>query len=156
MLHKILKIFFLSLICLSAKSQSPTGLPTVNSPQGYYNIGWLRSDSGFIMALRDTSVRARFAGTGFMWQHPGADTNVWFNDGLRYFHYLKSGQDVINALGYAPIALNSISATSPIVYNNLTGVISCPTCGSGGGGNIVSLNTLTAANQILVSGSART
>lgn len=62
----------------------------------------------------------------------------------------------LNAIyGFTPIPLTAISATSPIIYNNATGVISCPSCGVSGGG-ISSLNALTAANQFMVVGSAGT
>lgn len=59
--------------------------------------------------------------------------------------------DIIGVLGLTPISLSSLSATAPIVYNNSTGVISCPTCGVSGGG-ISSLNALTAANQTFAIG----
>jgi hypothetical protein len=63
--------------------------------------------------------------------------------------------DIIGALGFTPISLTSLSGTTPIVYDNVTGVISCPTCGSSGGG-IASLNTLTATNQLFATGYAGT
>jgi hypothetical protein len=59
--------------------------------------------------------------------------------------------DITGALGFTPIPLTAISADPPIVYNNSTGVISCPTCGSSGGG-IASLNGLTATNQLFAIG----
>ena len=61
------------------------------------------------------------------------------------------GSDITTALGFTPIPLTALSATTPIVYNNATGVISCPTCGSSGGG-ISSLNGLTTSNQLFAVG----
>ena len=61
------------------------------------------------------------------------------------------GSDITTALEFTPIPLTALSATTPIVYNNATGVISCPTCGSSVGG-ISSLNGLTTSNQLFAVG----
>jgi lysophospholipase L1-like esterase len=44
--------------------------------------------------------------------------------------------DIVGALGFTPISLTSLSAVGPISYNNATGVISCPSCGTGGGDRV--------------------
>lgn len=98
-LNKIFILFVVGLMgCVAAKSQppAPAGLPSVNTTN-YYKIGWIQSDSGFISALRDTTVRSRFPGLEFMWQHSGVDTSKWLWNGLRYVKQLNS-QDTIKFL----------------------------------------------------------
>lgn len=131
-----LKILLLLLICVSAKAQSPqpSGLPAPYST-GYYRIGWLQSDSGSITATRDTNFVPKFQGTQILWMHSGVDTAIWMRIGSRWVKQLRAYPlDIINTLGFTPISRSSISATSPILYDNITGIFSCPSCGTGSGG----------------------
>lgn len=95
-MRKIIKIFFLLLVACSVKAQAPpapSGFPAPYSA-AYYRIGWLQSDSGLILASRDTSVRSKFAGLMFLWQHAGLDSSQWFYNGSRYIKTLNS-QDTL-------------------------------------------------------------
>ena len=154
-MKKILNILLLSLICFTAKSQSPTGLPSPNSPLSYYVVGWLKSDSGVINVLRDTTVRSRYAGLQIFWQNQGVDSNVWYFDGARYFHYPKSTQDIYNLLGGVPVTQLTTTGASGTPATLANGILNIPTPtgGGGGGGNIVSINTLTNPNLFIITGS---
>lgn len=137
-MKKLLSIL-LCVLCLNAFSQQPrpVGLPSPFSTN-WYRVGFIQGDSGVINAVRDTSLRARFAGTMVFWQHGGVDSNLWINDGNKWFHYLKNGQDVINALGYTPLA----NITGYIQQGNNVTITGLGTLGSpyiinasGGGGS---------------------
>lgn len=159
-MKRYIKLLLLLLIgfCANAQTPVPAGFPAPKSTS-WYDVGWLQGDSGIINAKRDTTFRSRFAGTQIMWQHNGVDTNVWFNDGNKYFRYLRTSSDIINVLGYTPLrnitgfvqqgANMNITGTGtsgdPYVFNSL---------GGGGSGNLVSINTLTASNQFMVVGSS--
>ena len=102
----IIKILLLLFIGFSAKANSldsiPSGFPAPYS-QAWYRIGTMMPDTLFVNPRRDTNFIPRFAGSQVFWQHPGSDSNIWISDGRRFFHYLKSGADVTNALGFTPI-----------------------------------------------------
>src|ERR1700753_343017 len=91
----LFKIFFLLLLSGMVKAQTgnPSGLPAPYST-GYYRIGWIQSDSGFISALRDTTIRSKYPGLHFLWQHPSKDTSDWFWNGSRYIKTLNT-QDTL-------------------------------------------------------------
>lgn len=167
-----LKILFLLLMGFSAKSQAPapSGFPAPYSA-AYYRIGWLYTDSGYIAAPRDTNWVPKYQGTEIIWLHAGVDTAKWIRIGNKWVKELKTGDvtpaiwgnitgtlsnqtDLQNALN-TKIGLTSLSAASPIVYNNSTGQFSCPSCGTGGGG-ITSLNALTATTQTFATGTSGT
>lgn len=87
----VIKILVLLLItAASVKGQSPFGLPIVKTA-GWYELGFIKSDSGYIPAVRDTNFVARFPGTTILWQHAGFDTSYWYNDGAKWNKILKSG-----------------------------------------------------------------
>ena len=102
----IIKILLLLFIGFSAKANSldsiPSGFPAPYSA-AWYRIGTMMPDTLFVNPRRDTNFIPRFAGSQVFWQHPGLDSNIWISDGRRFFHYLKSGADVTNALGFTPI-----------------------------------------------------
>lgn len=158
-MKRYIKLLLLLLIgfCANAQTPVPAGFPAPKSTS-WYDVGWLQGDSGIINAKRDTTFRARFSGTQIMWQHNGVDTNVWYNDGNKYFRYLRTGADVIGALGYTPLA-NITAYIQPganVTFGGL-GTSGSPyvinAVGGGGSGNLVSINTLTSANQFMVVGS---
>lgn len=136
-----MKILLLMLIGFSSKAQLPKGFPSPFSTS-WYRVGFMQSDSGIINASRDTSFLPRFIGTEILWAHAGVDTSKWIFNGIKW-------------VKEAGISLSSISATGPIQYNPSTGVISCPSCGTGSGG-INSLNTLTASSQTFSVGTGGT
>lgn len=68
----ILFIFF-SIIAISAKSQLPSTLPTVNTT-GWYKLGYLKTDSGRIDAVRDTNWTPKYIPTTVYWEHAGTDS----------------------------------------------------------------------------------
>lgn len=148
-----IKILFLLLVSFSLKAQPrPQGLPSPFS-NAWYRVGFLQSDSGIIFPTRDTSLRARFAGTSMLWQRPGVDTNLWINDGIRYFRYLKNGTDVINALGYAPLAniTGYVQAGTNVTITGL-GTIGSPYVISSIGGGSGNFNSFSFTNQNGITG----
>jgi hypothetical protein len=153
---RILKILILLLLIAGvSRAQSPYGLPSPYNSNGYYRIGWYQSDSGILNALRDTTVRMKYAGMEIMWPHSTVDTNVWFYDGRAYFRYLRTAADVYNVLGGIPamsLTTNNTSGAATLV----NGVLNIPqySGGGGGSGNILSLNGLTAGTQYLTVGSS--
>lgn len=56
-------IFFLLLVQIVNGQAQPLGVPTVNSPSGYYNIGWLKSLNGIIPGSREPNFVAKYGGT---------------------------------------------------------------------------------------------
>lgn len=133
MLRRLLHILLLTLLCFTVKSQTllPANLPSPNSPTSYYNIGWLRADSGIINAVRDTTMRPRYAGTQIMWQHAGVDTTMWFWDGRAWFTFPTGGGG------------GGISTFIFTPQNGLTGTVTNPT------GPSVSLALGTSLNGIV-------
>lgn len=95
-----MKILFLSifiLFCLNITAQVdsfPKGFPSPYS-NGYYRIGYLKTDSAGIEAVGDTALRPKFIGTKRMWIRPGIDTSLWIWSGSKWQKYLKSGDAAI-------------------------------------------------------------
>lgn len=75
----ILLFVFISIFC---KAQLPPGLPNPNS-NGYIKYGYVRNDSGHIVALRDTNWLPKYP-TQVFWRHPGVDSSHWTWDGVRW------------------------------------------------------------------------
>lgn len=128
--------FLVFLICsIFSFSQSPAGFPT------QFNTGWQRwgysqSDSGSIIAVRDTSWTPRFAGTVVTWRNTGVDTSLWMYTGFKWLKLLKTGDasaavwgtitgtlsnqtDLQNALNLKLNISDTASMLTP--YLNLTG-----------------------------------
>lgn len=166
---KAYKIFLLILFSISSiflKAQSPTGLPLPNSPTAYYHIGWIKTDSGTILANRDTTLRPLYAGTSIFWQHAGVDSVGWVWDG---FHWKKGGgvsafnlrsgsvtllgSDVTGALGYTPLQniTNYLQQGTNVTVTGL-GTLASPyiinSTGGGGGGGTVTSFSFTNGNGI--------
>jgi len=78
------KIAILLLIFNSflSKAQLPPGLPNPNS-NGYMKYGYVRNDSGHIVALRDTNWLPKYP-TQVFWRNPGIDSSHWTWDGVRW------------------------------------------------------------------------
>src|SRR5579872_6968342 len=92
------KIFILVIIYFIAgfaagQSPAPAGYPSPYSTS-WYRVGFLQEDSGGIYAIRDTTIRPRFAGFRVMWPHSGSDTSIWVFNGSRYIKQLNS-QDTL-------------------------------------------------------------
>src|ERR1700733_1885409 len=122
-MHMRTKIFLWLLLVLAfagVKAQNPSGLPSPNAPGTYYNIGWMKEDSGHINANRQPNFVPKFPGTEVFYLNPGVDTSMWLWTGAIWIKEAKLG-DIPNLVGVSPI----------VVTGN---VISCPTCGSGSGG----------------------
>ena len=119
MLNKLLIILLCSLVSFSLRAQTPapSGLPAPYST-GYYRIGWIQSDSGFISALRDTTIRSKYAGLHFLWQHSTKDTSDWFWNGGRYIKTLNTQDTLPGRFLVTPSFLNSQG-----YLKNITGLI---------------------------------
>lgn len=90
---KYIKILILLLCAHMAGAQQiplPKGFPTQKN-LGWTEWAWIKSDSGQISAVRDTTLRPRFAGTRVLWQRPGIDTAEWYYTGVRWIKILKEG-----------------------------------------------------------------
>ncbi len=77
---KILFSIITILFSMQIYAQGPTGYPT-SKGVGWYKYGYVQSDSGTIMALRDTLWTPRFAGTKVYWRHAGVDSSEWIFNG---------------------------------------------------------------------------
>jgi lysophospholipase L1-like esterase len=115
----LFKILFLLLFSSVVKAQNPapSGLPSPYST-GYYRIGWIQSDSGLIDALRDTTIRSKYPGLRFLWQHIGLDTSEWFYNGKRYIKTLNTQDTLPGRFVVTPSYLNSQG-----YLKNITGLI---------------------------------
>lgn len=139
-MNRIIKILVLLLIGFSVKAQVPAGLPSPNNTS-YSKIGWVRADSGIINAFRDTTFRPKYIGTQIIWPHSGSDTSMWYWDGVKFFRYLRTGADVIAALGYTPLQNITayISAGTNVTLSG-SGTLLNPyvinASGGGGGGGV--------------------
>lgn len=157
-IHKITLLVLLSVSSIFLKAQSPTGFPLPNAPTSYYNIGWLRADSGIIPALRDTNFRPLFPGTSVFWLHSGVDSVSWVWDGNKWKRgggvstfNSRSGNvtllssDVTGALGFTPLSniTGYLQGGSNVTVTGL-GTLASPyvinSTGSGGGGTVTSFS----------------
>lgn len=101
----IFKVLFLLLIGFVTKAQLPSNFPLVNS-KGWYELGYIKTDSGAIIATRDTLWTPRFAGTMVMWQRAGIDTAMWHWTGSKWV------KDLITGDGAVYLASNGITLSS--------------------------------------------
>ena len=89
-MKKIILIFWFISIWFLSYSQLPNGVPIIKT-SGYYELGYIKTDSGAIVAVRDTNWLPRFPGTAVLWQHAGSDSNYWYHNGTKWNKLLKSG-----------------------------------------------------------------
>jgi hypothetical protein len=92
-MKKYLKILCLLLLSFGLKAQTtlPAGLPNPKSPTSYYWIGWMKTDSGIINAVRDTLWLPKYPGTQIVWQRAGLDTLIWWYTGQRWTTFTGGG-----------------------------------------------------------------
>lgn len=160
-MKKYLKILLLLLISFGLKAQTllPANLPNPKAPTAFYWIGWMKTDSGIINAVRDTTFRPRYAGTQIMWQHAGTDTLLWWWTGQRWLSPSTSGGGGGNFTSFSFTNQNGITgtvsqATGPNVNlslgTNLNGIVNANGSGFGtvtiGAGLTYVGNTLSAVS----------
>lgn len=104
----------------------PSGLPAPYNTQ-FYRVGWVKTDSGLVMAVRDTTMRPKFAGTTVLWLHAGVDTAYW---GWNGFYWFKVGNATGGTLQFeyggvplGPINTLNIDTTLIVGFNGQTGTI---------------------------------
>lgn len=104
----------------------PSGLPAPHNTQFYW-VGWVKTDSGLVMAVRDTTMRPKFAGTTVLWLHAGVDTAYW---GWNGFYWFKVGNATGGTLQFeyggvplGPINTLNIDTTLIVGFNGQTGTI---------------------------------
>lgn len=117
----LIKILFLLLVCFSAKAQiNPSGFPIIKT-NGWYQLGFLKEDSGHAPANRDTSFIPRFLGTQIYWSHAGVDSSNWYYNGTKWNKISKSG-DVANVTASNGVLKsgNDIQAGAPLTRNTST------------------------------------
>lgn len=153
-----LRILFLLLIGMTARSQSPVGLPSPNAPFSYYHIGWLQTDSGYIYAPRDTTIRSKYPGLTLFWGHAGVDSSAWLWNGRRYVKELNSQDTLPGRFLVTPYFLSTQGFLKNITGfiqegTNVTitgsGTFASPyviNSSGGGGGGTVSTVGFTPAN----------
>lgn len=86
----IKKLLFVLLLGGTVMAQQPANFPIIKT-SSWYEMGFLKADSGLIAGLRDTSFRARYPFTIVGWQNPGIDSSLWFYNGARWQKILKFG-----------------------------------------------------------------
>ena len=87
-------VVFLSVAFGQVRPLLPTQtIPTVKN-NNYEEKGWLRTDSGFIGAVRDTNFTPRYIGTHITWLQSGVDTTDWLWTGTKW---MKSGGEGFDA-----------------------------------------------------------
>lgn len=79
----LFKILLLLMICCVTKAQQPSGIPLIKT-SGWYEMGYLKADSGAIAGLRDTNFIAKYPFTIIGWQHNGVDSNLWYGNGSKW------------------------------------------------------------------------
>lgn len=86
----IKKYLLVLLLGSTAMAQQPSTFPIIKT-SSWYEMGFLKADSGLIAGLRDTSLRARYPFTVVGWQNPATDSALWFYNGARWQKLLKFG-----------------------------------------------------------------
>lgn len=136
-----LRIILLILLSYGVKAQVPLpkGFPSPYTT-GYYRVGWMKTDSGSIDAIRDTTMRPLFPGTKIFWQHSGVDSSEWVFDGRiwkrnggvlsfnnRVGNVTLTSGDIATALGGAPLLniTNYLQAGSNVTVSGL-GTLASP------------------------------
>lgn len=84
------KILLFLLIGFSAKAQFPRGFPSPRNTN-YYEVGWMRNDSGYINANRSPTFTPMFAGTEVFYLNPGVDSSKWLWTGSMWVKEARGG-----------------------------------------------------------------
>ncbi len=115
-MRRFLLLLFFVVSGLLVHAQRPSGFPTQKN-LGWMEWGWMKSDSGFISAVRDTNFIPRFAGTRIMWQRPGVDTAEWFYTGQQWIKILRTGDggNVNNRYSIAKAINDSLQLVNDIL-----------------------------------------
>lgn len=130
----LFKIFIFLIVFGTARGQSPVpvSFPIIKTNQ-WYEVGWMKGDSGLITSSRDTNFIPRYPFSIIGWQHNGVDTSLWFNSGSG-FKRIASGADIFgpgtgmqtqsgNLLGIAPSGVTAGVYSMPSYQVNLQGQI---------------------------------
>lgn len=75
-------------------------------PTGFAEYGYIKSDYGFVNAIRDTLWQPKYKGTEVLWYHDGVDTAKWIYIGATSGpKWVKSGSGSSNNIGDSSIII---------------------------------------------------
>lgn len=101
----------------------PKNLPSPYS-KGYYRIGYVQADSGYLFTTRDTMWRPKFP-TLTYWQRTGVDSTFWFYNMAKWQRLVSSGSGGTNlpvdwTLGYPLYDARYAAAAHSHTFTSLT------------------------------------
>lgn len=112
-MKKLIQIIALSLMFISVKAQQPSGLPNTKST-GWIQYSYVKTDSGQIMAVRDTNWIAKYVGTSVFWQHAGVDSAAWIYNGSYWVKQLSGAVSGTGTVTNLSQGWGIINSTNPI------------------------------------------